>query len=64
MPVKLHAAILYGAVLQCVTDQDDSLYQAYNVKLAEVLSDGKRLYVSRVYNQDIHHLGEDYLYRR
>ena len=64
MPVKLHAAILYGAVLQTVTDQDDPLYQAYNMKLAEVLSDGKRLYVSRVYNQDIHHLGEDYLYRR
>jgi len=64
MPVKMHAAILYGAVLQCVTDQDDPLTQAYNMKLAEVLSDGKRLYVSRVYNQNIHHLGEDYLYRR
>ena len=63
MPVKLHPAILYGAVLQTVTDQDDPLFTAYNLKLAEVLSDGKRLYVSRVYNQDIHHLGEQYLYR-
>jgi len=64
MPVKLHAAVLYGSVLQCVTDQDDPLYAAYNMKLAEVLSDGKRLYVSRVYNQDIHTLAEDWLYRR
>jgi len=64
MPVKLHPAILYGAILQTVIDQEDLMYQAYNLKLAEVLSDGKRLYVSRVYNQDIHHLGEDYLYRR
>ena len=64
MPVKLHAGILYGSVLQCVTDQDDPLYAAYNMKLAEVLSDGKRLYVSRVYNQDIHTLAEDWLYRR
>ena len=64
MPVKLHAAVLYGSVLQTVVDQDDPLVAAYNIKLAEVLSDGKRLYVSRVYNQDIHHLGEDWLYRR
>jgi len=64
MPVLLHPAIMYGAVLQATLDQDDPLFQSYNMKLAEVLSDGKRLYVSRVYNQDIHHLGEEYLYRR
>ncbi len=63
MPVKLHPAILYGAVLQTVVDQDDPMFQVYNTKLAEVLSDGKRLYVSRVYNQDIHNLGEEYMYR-
>ena len=63
MPVKLHPGIMYGAVLYCTLDQDDPLYQAYNLKLAEVLSDGKRLYVSRVYNQDIHTLAEDYMYR-
>ena len=64
MPVKLHAGILYGSVLQCVTDQDDPLYAAYNMKLAEVMSDSKRLYVTRVYNQDIHTLAEDWQYRR
>ena len=63
MPVKLHPGILYGAVLQTTLDQDDPLFEAYNMKLAEVLSDGKRLYVSRVYNQEIHNLGEEYLYR-
>src|SRR3990167_280552 len=63
MPVKLHAGILYGSVLQCVTDQDDPMYAMYNLKLAEVMSDSKRLYVSRIYNQDIHHLGEEYRYR-
>lgn len=64
MPIKLHPAILYGAVLQATIDQTDPMFASYNMKLAEVLSDGKRLYVSRVYNQDIHHLGEEYLYRR
>lgn len=63
MPVKLHPAILYGAVLQCAVDQDDPMFQAYNLKLAEVLSDSKRLYVSRVYNQKIHSDAEDYMYR-
>lgn len=63
MPVKLHPAILYGAVLQSTLDQDDPMFQAYNMKLAEVLSDGKRLYVSRVYNQQIHSDAEEYLYR-
>lgn len=64
MPVKLHAGILYGSVLQCVTDQDDPMYAMYNLKLAEVMSDSKRLYVSRIYNQDIHTLAEDWQYRR
>ena len=64
MPIKMHPAILYGSVLQCVTDQDDPMFASYNMKLAEVLSDGKRLYVNRVYNQDIHSLAEDWLYRR
>lgn len=64
IPIKLHPAILYGAVLQCTVDQTDPMFQSYNMKLAEVLSDGKRIYVSRVYNQDIHSLAEDWLYRR
>lgn len=64
MPYKMHPAILYGTILQLTVDQEDPMFQAYNLKLAEVLSDGKRLYKTRVYNQDIHHLGEQYLYRR
>lgn len=64
MPYKMHPAVLYGTILQLVADQDDPMFQAYNLKLAEVLSDGKRLYKTRVYNQDIHHLGEEWLYRR
>jgi hypothetical protein len=64
MPSKMHPCLLYGAILQLATDQNDPMMPAYNVKLAEVLSDGKRLYVSRIYSQDIHHLGEEFLYRR
>ena len=63
MPVKLHPAILYGAILQTVTDQDDPMVTMYSQKLAEVMSDGKRLYVSRIYNQIVHTDAEEYLYR-
>lgn len=63
MPTKMHPAILYGSLLQLAADQDDPLYQAYNIKFAEVLSDGKRTFKTRIYNQDIHHIGEEYLYR-
>lgn len=64
MPYKMHPAILYGTILQLTADQDDPMFQGYGLKLAEVLSDGKRLYKTRIYNQDIHHLGEEWLYRR
>ena len=64
MPVRLHPAILYGTILQLSADQDDPMIQGYIQKYAEVLSDGKRLYKTRIYNQDIHHLGEEWLYRR
>lgn len=64
MPSKMHPAILYGALVQLNADQDDPMVQSYNIKLAEVLSDGKRMYKTRIYNQDIHNLGEEYLYRR
>src|SRR3990167_5763088 len=64
MPYKMHPAILYGGLLQLTVDQNDPMAQAYGLKFAEVLSDGKRLYVSRIYNQTIHSMGEQYLYRR
>lgn len=64
MPYKMHPAVLYGTLIQLAVDQNDPMVQAYNMKFAEVLSDGKRLYVSRIYNQQIHNMGEEYLYRR
>lgn len=64
MPSKMHPAILYGSLVQLAADQDDPMTQSYNLKLAEVLSDGKRTYKTRIYNQDIHNMGEEYLYRR
>ena len=64
MPAKMHPAILYGTLRAMTLDQTDPNAAFYQMKFAETLSDGKRLYVTRVYTKDIHHLGEDYMYRR
>lgn len=64
IPEKLHPAVLYGALRALTLDQNDPAAAFYNTKMAEVLSDGKRIYVSRVYNQEIETVFQDYQYRR
>lgn len=64
MPTMLHPAIVYGAVAQAMLDQGDEKAAVYINKYAQVLSDAKRIYVSRTYSQDIHGIQEDWNYRR
>ena len=63
-PPPIQPAVLYGTIAQIAADQDDPMAVAYNVKYAQVLSDGKRVYKSRMYQQDIATIAEDYQYRR
>jgi len=65
MPPKLHNAILMGALRAIALDQNDEAAGAYHMKLAEVMSDSKRLYVTRTYSQRFHMVASDqYMYRR
>ena len=64
MPNRLHPAILFGSVRALTLDQTDESFVAYNQKMAEALSDAKRIHVSRVYDQQIHTIAEDFQYRR
>jgi len=64
MPTPMHPALLYGTIAQVNADQDDPLATVYMQKYASVLSDGKRVYKTRSYQQDISTIAEDYLYRR
>lgn len=64
MPPRLHNGILYGALRYLTQDQTDANTEIYNMQYAQVLSDAKRIYVSRPYSQDITGVFEDYLYRR
>lgn len=63
-PSRLHVGIVYGTLRQMTVDQNDPNAQFYHVQYAQVLSDAKRIYVSRPYSQDITGAFEDYRYRR
>lgn len=64
MPSRMHIAVLYGALRALEVDQNDPNAQFYHSQYAQVMSDSKRIYVSRPYSQDITGAMEDYRYRR
>jgi hypothetical protein len=64
IPTRMHPALLYGTLLQLATDKDDPANEGYKLQLAEVLSDGKRIYKTRTYSQEIRMITEEYNYRR
>lgn len=64
MPVRMHIAVVYGALRSIELDQTDENYLFYHTQYAQVMSDAKRIYVSRPYNQEVTGIHEDYMYRR
>lgn len=64
MPTMLHPAIMYGAVRGLAVDQNDPNVQYYVKMEADTILDAKKIYISRVYNQEMHGIHEDYRYRR
>lgn len=64
MPVMMHPAVLYGAIVALAADQNDAMIVGYKQEYANVLSDGKRIYKTRVYSQEIDTIATDYNYRR
>jgi hypothetical protein len=63
-PVRMHLGIVYGACRQLTVDQNDPNAQFYHNQYASVLSDAKRIYVSRPYSQEMDGVFNDYRYRR
>lgn len=64
IPTMLHPAILYGSLAHIMADQNDPNAVLYLSRYAQVLSDAKRIFVTRVYGQDIHGIHEEWDYRR
>jgi hypothetical protein len=62
-PAKLHPGLVYGASRLVTADQNDPNLPLHIARFAEVLSDGKRVYVTRVYNQQIGTIAEEFRYR-
>jgi len=63
IPTAIQPALLYGTLAQLNVDQDDPMAIVYAQKYAQVLTDGKRVYKTRIYQQDIATIAEDYRYR-
>ena len=63
-PVRMHLGLVYGACRQLTVDQNDPNAQFYHNQYASVLSDAKRIYVSRPYSQEMNGVFNDYDYRR
>lgn len=64
MPVMLHPAVMYGAITMVSADQNDPMVVGYRQEYASILSDGKRVYKSRLYREDVPNIGEEYHFRR
>lgn len=63
MPVRLHIGVLYGTLRALSVDQNDENYAFYHTQYYQVLSDSKRIYVSRPYDIDIEGVHEEFRYR-
>lgn len=64
MPVKLQPATLYGAITFVTADQNDPQFQFYETKYREVVNDAKRTFKTRIYQQEVELIAEDWQYRR
>ena len=64
MPEAMHLAVLYGAVTAVSADQNDPVAPAYKQKYADIMSDNKKIYRTRLIKQDVPTIAEEYHYRR
>lgn len=63
-PYRLHMGLVYGALRALTLDENDPNAAFFHQQYASVLSDAKKIYVSRPYSQDVTGIFEDYRYRR
>ena len=63
-PVKLHPAIMQGAITVVTADQNDPLFKFYDEKYRESINDAKRTFKTRIYKQEVETIFEDWMYRR
>lgn len=63
-PPELHLAILKGAAMALMTDQNDPQYQTMATQRESILSEAQRNFKARVFNPEVETIAEDWDYRR
>ena len=63
-PVKVQPAILAGAITTITADQNDPLFQFHQSQYRETINDAKRTFKTRIYQQDVETINEEWMYRR
>ncbi len=63
-PALLHPFIMWNAAKQIMADQNDPTLTLMSSQQTANLQDAKRLYKTRIYNQEIETIAEDWQYRR
>ena len=63
-PYKLQDGIINGSMVRLLVDQNDSMFQFYQMQYAKVINDNKKLYSMRMASDDIELIAEDQDYRR
>ena len=64
MPAKLHLAILYGATKILLADQNDPNFKYADSLEREIMTEARRTYKTRIYDQEIDTIATDWQYRR
>lgn len=63
-PAMFHLGIMHGGLARILGDQNDPMAASYAQQYANVMSDGKRIYKTRVYPSQVNLIAEDWQYRR
>lgn len=63
-PVVLHGALLQGVVKRLLADQNDKTFIYADSLQGAAIMDAKRLYKTRIYNQEIDTVFDEYHFRR
>lgn len=64
LPTMMHMGLIWGTLATIGADQNDKMTLGYKQEYANVLTDAKRIYKTRLYRQDIDMISEEYHYRR
>ena len=64
IPSKVQAALIYGGVRAILADQNDPTVVLMGSMYNAIIQDARKNYKTRIYNQEVESIAEDFQYRR